>query len=170
MMKFKWTDVFCLSVVFVLFCSGCIIPFPHVKKTCSAIRGIVVDETTKQPIENASINIYYPDGGSRKTKTDPKGYFAFSTKYRFHWGVLFGVALNHSLPCDHYINGFSSLIINADGYEESCLYEEFVREEYARRYPELNILQPKIMYQDDAMIYPAILIPRKDNQVQEDME
>lgn len=170
MIKFKWTEVFYLSVVFVLFGSGCIIPFPHVKQTCSAIRGIVVDETTRQPIENASINIYYPDGGSRKTKTDPRGYFAFSTKYRFHWGVLFGVALNHSLPFDEYRNGFSSLVIEADGYIESYLYEEYAREEYVRRNPELNILQPKILYKDDAMIYPEIPILRKDNQVQEEIE
>jgi hypothetical protein len=148
---------FLLLCLLMIGCSGCIIPCPHFKQTCSEIQGIVVDEQTKAPVSNASININYVDGGSRETKTDQKGYFLLSPKYRFHWGILFGVALNHSLPFDEYMGSFSEITIEAEGYEQGCLYEKWRQD----RHPELTPLQAKYLYKDKTLIYPEISIKRK---------
>ena len=68
---------------------GCIVPFPHVKKTCGPIEGTVVDARTNIPISNATVRAYYPDGGDRSTRTDEAGKFRFAAKCRFHWGFRF---------------------------------------------------------------------------------
>lgn len=116
-----------LMVSITLFCSGCIIPYPHIKQTCGPVNGIVVDDVEKAPIANARLSIAYPDGGKRTTKTDANGYFSFPAKHRFHWGILFGVALNHSLPFDGYVPGFTVLNVSADGYTMRSVYPDFRR-------------------------------------------
>lgn len=98
--------------------TGCIIPLPHVKTNCMPIEGNVVQENGVKPVPNAQVEIQYQDGGSRKTQTNQYGGFAFPEKKKFYWGILFGVALNHSIPskgCFEF--GFSTIEIQADGYD-----------------------------------------------------
>jgi len=109
-----------LALVLVL--NGCIIPYPHFKETCGPLCGYVATEDSNIPIENALVEAYYPDSGHRKTYTDSSGYFSFPQKNRFHWGILFGVALNHSLPTDDYIDAYAELNIKAEGYDERFVY------------------------------------------------
>jgi len=124
----KAIHILALVLLLMLFVSGgCIIPFPHVKKTCDPLCGNVVDSDANHPIKNATIEIRYPDGGCRKTNTNEYGSFYFSKKTRFHWGILFGVALNHSLPFDCYHEGFTFLKVDAEGYETLLVYPKYVR-------------------------------------------
>ena len=122
------------------FCSGCVIPCPHIKQTCGPVNGMVMDDVEKTPIANARLSIAHPDGGKRTTKTDANGYFSFPAKYRFHWGILFGVALNHSLPFDGYAPGFTSLDISAEGYTMRTAYSDFWR------HPDDRVYDPSVLY------------------------
>ena len=115
--------------MFCVFLNGCIIPWPHVKQTCGPICGNVMIGKPNNPIEGAHIEVRYPDGGTRTTETNEYGFFHFPEKKRFHWGVLFGVALNHSLPIDDYIHTFSAVTIEANDYEKLIIYPDFFREQ-----------------------------------------
>lgn len=137
-----WKGMGTLFIMLFLsfFCCGCIIPCPHIKQTCEPVNGIVVDEADKTPVENARLSIAYPDGGKRTTKTDTNGHFSFPAKHRFHWGILFGVALNHSLPFDCYAPGFTVLNISAEGYTMRTAYPDF------RRHPDVRVDDPGDLY------------------------
>lgn len=102
--------------------TGCILPFPHVKQTCGEIQGHVVDAKTKLPIQQAKVSVCYPDGDDRSTSTDAGGNFHFGSKYRFHYAVVIGIALNYSVPYDMGWNDFSVITIDAPGYQSICFY------------------------------------------------
>lgn len=112
--------VLALTLISVV-CTGCIVPLPHIKKTCGPIQGTVVNEETKSPVQGAELNIYYPDGGHRRAFTDGAGEFRFSSKYRFHYAYVIGIALNYSLPYDLGWYGFTAITVKADGYTPARL-------------------------------------------------
>lgn len=97
--------------------SGCIIPWPHWKQTSGSLCGRIVIEDPNQPVNKAELEIQYSDGGHRETTTDEYGFFYFPEKKRFCWGILFGVALNHSLPLKDCVGRIESLHIEADDYD-----------------------------------------------------
>ena len=103
-----------LGCVFLL--PGCIVPLPHVKRTCGNVSGTVVDAETNAPMAGARVRIVYPDGGAREARTDGRGTFRFPPKHRFHWGVVIGIALNYSLPYDCGWHDFVYITVKADGY------------------------------------------------------
>ncbi len=104
-------------VTCLLLLSGCVVPLVHVKQTCGPVSGAVVDARTKTPLTGADIRIMYPDGGERKARTDSRGKFRFPAKHRCHWGYLIGIALNYSLPYDCGWFDFTSITVEADGYQ-----------------------------------------------------
>jgi hypothetical protein len=95
---------------------GCVIPFPHIKQTSGPVEGVVVDGVTGEPLQGATVCVAYPDGGTREALTDTAGRFRFGSKHRFHWGYVFGVALNYSLPYDCGWHDFNYVVVEADGY------------------------------------------------------
>lgn len=80
--------------------TGCILPVPHIKQTCGRTDGVVIDAVSHRPVHSAELVVRHPDGGEFKARTDDAGRFSFPAKHCFHWGYLFGVALNYSLPYD----------------------------------------------------------------------
>ena len=155
-----------LSMGIILMLSGCIIPFPHVKKICAEIEGKVIKEGTEVPIQSAEINVKYCDGKYRKTLSDTNGEFHFPPKHCFYWGILFGVALNHSWPLDECCGGnFSKMDVTAEDYLSVRIYpwrhldisKETSEGEYA-----LIELEPK--HENDKFIFPAIMLKPKMNQ------
>ncbi len=91
----------CLTAVVACFGSaGCIIPFPHTQTTWGPITGRIEDAASYAPISAALVQAHYADGGQLKAATQTDGAWRLPAKQRFCWGILFGVALNHSLPQD----------------------------------------------------------------------
>jgi len=115
-------------VTLPVFLNGCILPIPHFKKTSGPLCGYIVTHDPNVPVTNAHILVSYPDGGFRETTTNEQGYFSFPKKIRFHWGVMIGIALNYSLPYDMYINTYSELTVNADGFNERYIFPEYYKE------------------------------------------
>ncbi len=149
-------------VACLLMTTGCIIPLPHVKSTCSAIEGNLVQDNSVIPIPNAHVEIKYQDGESRQTQTNQYGGFAFPEKQKFYWGILFGVALNHSIPSNDCIEvGFSTMEIHADGYESVRVLSELYGD--AQSQPDLSItelnLKPELTI--DVMRYSNIKLKKK---------
>jgi hypothetical protein len=122
--KITYKVVLLFVIVATALNSGCIIPFPHIKQTCGSIEGIIVDQETRSPIVNAHVKVLYPDGGTKEAKTDEDGMFYFSSKHRFHWAFVFGVALNYSLPYDLRWCDFQIIMIEADGYFPVCFFPD----------------------------------------------
>jgi len=149
--------------------TGCVLPLPHIKHTCGTIDGTVIDEHSRQPIKDAEVKVSYPDGGQRKTQTDAAGRFHFPSKHRFHWGYVFGVALNYSLPNDCGWFAFSTVTIEAEGYESilfcadpdhpfcprnECASRQVDKFLYKQPAREISSLK-----EDADWRFPAILIP-----------
>jgi len=118
------------GVVFpiLLTVSGCPLPFPHVKEISPPVSGRVIDQNTLVPVPGAQVKISYLDGKSCSTVTDSDGNFRLPSKYRFYYGILFGVALNHSIPADDDIMRISTLDISASNYipvhiSSECYYD-----------------------------------------------
>lgn len=82
-------------------CGGCIIPLPHTRTTWGPISGRVEDASSHTPLSGAVVEAHCADGGHLTSKTGPDGAWCLPEKQRFCWGILFGVALNHSLPHDN---------------------------------------------------------------------
>ena len=154
------------AILLVFSCAalgGCVLPIPHVKKTCGTIEGALLDGDSLRPVEDAKVQAYYPDGGHREKRTDAAGRFDFGSKYRFHWGYLFGVALNYSLPYDIGWWDFSVLTVDAPGYEPICLFgpspEGVVME---RERPEWVVgyrsVEPEVVHMGRDWVYPVIFL------------
>ena len=152
--------------------SGCILPVPHVKRTCHPVAGTVLDGRTRVPVADAAVHICYPDGGQRTTRTGPAGRFRFPAKHRFHWGYLFGVALNYSLPYDCGWFDFTAVTVDAPGYrpvrflptkEHRFAVDASVRDPALAHYtiihptPGRPVTHP--LPSDWTWTYPAILLP-----------
>jgi hypothetical protein len=155
-----------VEIVGILACllmtTGCIIPLPHVKSTCNAIEGNLVQENGVIPIPNAQVEIKYQDGGSRTTQTNQYGGFAFSEKKKLYWGILFGVALNHSIPSNDCIEyGFSTMEIHADGYDPVRILSELYWR--AQDQPDLSIVELKLKpeFTVDVMRYSNVKLKKK---------
>jgi len=84
-----------------LACTGCVVPWPHMRTTWGPIRGRVEAVGTRATVRGATVEALYADEGRLTATTGEDGCFALPTKERFCWGILFGVALNHSLPHDN---------------------------------------------------------------------
>ncbi len=130
--------------------SGCVVPFPHVKQTCGPVDGKVVDSRTGRPVCGATVRIRYPDGDARETHTDDQGRFEFGRKYRLHWGVMIGIALNYSLPYDIGWFDFSDILIEAEGHRTVVFKpspdhdwsEEYVQSCIQPHWPGCRTIQP----------------------------
>ena len=78
--------------------TGCILPLPHMRTTWGPIDGHIEEAGSRGPVANAEVEVLYADGGRETTTTKNDGSWSLSAKKRFCWGILVGVALNHSLP------------------------------------------------------------------------
>lgn len=100
----------CPNVLFAaLSLTGCVIPVPSVSTIATRCEGRVVDARSAAPIPNAVVKIEHtrrvfleghppPVTQTRTVQTDPEGRFKLPPTRQYHWGYLFGVALNYPLP------------------------------------------------------------------------
>jgi hypothetical protein len=73
--------------ILLLVSTGCIVPFPHVKKTWDPIAGRVLDSNAA-PLRGATVFVHYPDGDEWKAVTADDGSYRFGAKHRFEWWVM----------------------------------------------------------------------------------
>lgn len=100
----------CPSVLFAaLSLTGCVIPFPSVSTIATGCDGRVVDARSAVPVPNAVVRIdhttrVFPEGypppvtQTKTVQADSEGRFKLPPTRQYHWGYLFGVALNYQLP------------------------------------------------------------------------
>jgi hypothetical protein len=77
-----------LAVIVALLAGGCILPIPHLDKTCGAIDGRVLDKATGLPIAGAEVSVAYDEGAPTTKVTGVDGGFHFGAKYEF-WPILY---------------------------------------------------------------------------------
>jgi len=92
-----------------LFLSGCVIPFPSVSTIATGCYGTVVNARSAAPVPNAVVKISHtsrvfseailpPVTQVKTVQTGNDGQFRLPATRQYHWGYLFGVALNYRLP------------------------------------------------------------------------
>ncbi|MFM2167774.1 MAG: hypothetical protein RIS79_2145 [Verrucomicrobiota bacterium] len=92
-----------------LFLSGCVIPCPSVSTVATGCDGTVVDARSATPVPNAVVRISHtrrvfnegqppPVTQVKTVRTGNDGRFRLPPTRQYHWGYLFGVALNYRLP------------------------------------------------------------------------
>jgi len=89
--------------------TGCVIPIPSVSTIATGCDGTVVDARSADPVPNAVVKISHTrrvfSGGVsppitqvKTVRTGNDGRFRLPPTRQYHWGYLFGVALNYPLP------------------------------------------------------------------------
>lgn len=83
---------------------GCAIPFPHTTEWAPELSGQVMDAETGEPVEGVCLRYVWTNGVEDdgpievSAKSDALGHFVLPALKQSHWGYMFSIALNYSLP------------------------------------------------------------------------
>ena len=120
--------VFCALVA-----SGCVVPFPSWTEVAPALSGTVTDATSGQTLSSVTVTHKFDEEIHRKVYTNQNGRFTLGELQQFHWGYLFGVALNYPLP---YWKVFPGMAVETDLYATCPGYRPYHRKMEFRQWTE----------------------------------
>jgi len=95
---------------------ACVIPIPSVSTVTEGCEGRVVNAQSAAPVSNAVVKVFHTRRvfsdrhplqltQARTIRTDASGRFKLAPTRQYHWGYLFGVALNYPLPYPKRLGG-----------------------------------------------------------------
>lgn len=100
-----------LLLWFLSLVAGCAIPIPHTTEWAPEMSGRVLDAATGDPIAGVSLEYAWTHGAEDDEPIETfvtsgsDGSFDLPALKQRHWGYMFAVALNYSLPCPKWGRG-----------------------------------------------------------------